>query len=57
VITTLSVKAKTGSAMEKLIVTVACDSRASYPINHLCPPPEDIAGVARHILALARRFE
>ena len=33
--------------MEKLIITVACDSRTSYPINHLCPPQEDIAGVAR----------
>ena len=32
--------------MEKLIITVACDSRTSYPINDLCPPQEDIAGVA-----------
>src|SRR5450756_2094269 len=31
--------------MEKLIITVACDSRTSYPINHLCPPQEDIEGV------------
>ena len=27
--------------MEKLIITVACDSRTSYPHNHLCPPQED----------------
>jgi 3-keto-5-aminohexanoate cleavage enzyme len=33
--------------MEKLIITVACDSRTSYPHNHLCPPQEDIAGVAQ----------
>jgi len=32
--------------MDKLIITVACDSRTSYPINHYCPPQEDIAGVA-----------
>ena len=36
--------------MEKLIITVACDSRTSYPINHLCPPQEDIAGVARQYI-------
>lgn len=30
--------------MEKLIITVACDSRTSYPHNHLCPPQEDIHG-------------
>ncbi len=36
--------------MEKLIITVACDSRTSYPINHLCPPQEDIAGVAQQYL-------
>src|SRR5215470_17983617 len=33
--------------MEKLIITVACDSRTSYPHNQLCPPQEDIAGVAQ----------
>src|SRR5438094_2902611 len=33
--------------MEKLIITVACDSRTSYPHNHLCPPQEDIRGVAQ----------
>ena len=32
--------------MDKLIITVACDSRTSYPINHYCPPQEDIDGVA-----------
>ena len=31
--------------MEKLIITVACDSRTSYPHNPLCPPQEDIPGV------------
>jgi 3-keto-5-aminohexanoate cleavage enzyme len=36
--------------MEKLIITVACDSRTSYPINHFCPPQEDIEGVARQYL-------
>ena len=36
--------------MEKLIITVACDSRTSYPINHLCPPHEDIDGVARQYI-------
>src|SRR4029453_3416870 len=33
--------------MEKLIITVAGDSRTSYPHNNLCPPQEDIAGVAQ----------
>lgn len=33
--------------MDKLIITVACDSRTSYPHNHYCPPQEDIAGVAQ----------
>ncbi len=36
--------------MEKLIITVAGDSRTSYPINHFCPPQEDIEGVARQYL-------
>ena len=36
--------------MEKLIITVACDSRTSYPINHYCPPQEDIDGVAQQYL-------
>jgi 3-keto-5-aminohexanoate cleavage enzyme len=36
--------------MEKLIITVACDSRTSYPHNHFCPPQEDIKGVARHYI-------
>jgi len=36
--------------MDKLIITVACDSRTSYPINHLCPPQEDIAAVAQHYI-------
>jgi 3-keto-5-aminohexanoate cleavage enzyme len=33
--------------MDKLIITVACDSRTSYPHNNLCPPQEDIAGCAQ----------
>ena len=33
--------------MDKLIITVACDSRTSYPHNHLCPPQEDIPGCAQ----------
>jgi 3-keto-5-aminohexanoate cleavage enzyme len=36
--------------MEKLIITVACDSRTSYPHNHLCPPQEDISGVAQQYI-------
>jgi 3-keto-5-aminohexanoate cleavage enzyme len=36
--------------MDKLIITVACDSRTSYPINHLCPPQEDIEGVAQQYI-------
>src|SRR3981189_2954969 len=36
--------------MDKLIITVACDSRTSYPINDLCPPQEDIAGVAQQYI-------
>src|SRR4030081_457666 len=36
--------------MEKLIITVACVSRTSYPINDLCPPQEDIAGVAQQYI-------
>ncbi len=36
--------------MDKLIITVACDSRTSYPINHYCPPQEDIAGVAQQYI-------
>ena len=34
-------------SMEKLIITVAGDLRTSYPHNNLCPPQEDIAGVAQ----------
>ena len=33
--------------MEKLIITVAGDSRTSYPHNNLCPAQEDIAGCAQ----------
>ena len=33
--------------MEKLIITVAGDSRTSYPHNNLCPPQEDIPGVTQ----------
>jgi len=36
--------------MDKLIITVACDSRTSYPINTNCPPQEDIAGVAQQYI-------
>ena len=36
--------------MEKLIITVACDSRTSSPHNHLCPPQEDIPGVAQQYI-------
>ncbi len=36
--------------MEKLIITVACDSRTSYPHNHLCPSQEDIPGVAQQYI-------
>ena len=36
--------------MEKLIITVACDSRTSYPHNHLCPPQEDIRAVAQQYI-------
>ena len=40
--------------MEKLIITVACDSRTSYPHNHLCPPQEDILSLI-HISEPTRR--
>src|SRR3982750_1395076 len=33
--------------MDKLIITVAGDSRTSYPHNPLCPPQEDTPGVAQ----------
>lgn len=36
--------------MEKLIITVACDSRTSYPANHYCPPQEDIQACAQHYI-------
>src|SRR5439155_27249524 len=36
--------------IEKLIITVACDSRTSYLHNHLCPPQEDIRGVAQQYI-------
>ena len=36
--------------MEKLIITVACDSRTSYPHNHLCPTQEDVPGVAQQYI-------
>lgn len=36
--------------MDKLIITVACNSRTSYPHNHLCPPQEDIPGVAQQYI-------
>lgn len=36
--------------MEKLVITVACDSRTSYPNNPNCPPQEDIEGVSRQYI-------
>lgn len=36
--------------MEKLVITVACDSRTSYPHNPHCPPQEDIEGVSRQYI-------
>ena len=33
--------------MEKLIITVAGDSRTSYPHNNFCPTQEDIPGVTQ----------
>lgn len=32
---------------DKVIITVAGDSRTSYPNNHLCPPQTDIPAVAK----------
>lgn len=32
--------------MEKLVVTVACDSRTSYPQSHYCPLQHEIDAVA-----------
>ena len=32
--------------MEKLIITVTCDSRMSYPANENCPQVTDTKGVA-----------
>lgn len=40
--------------MEKLIITVAGDSRTSYPHNHLCPPQEDIAACAQQYVDAAK---
>jgi hypothetical protein len=40
--------------MEKLIITVAGDSRTSYPHNNLCPPQEDIAACAQQYVDAAR---
>ena len=36
--------------MDKLIITVAGDSRTSYPHNDLCPVQEDIKGVAQQYI-------
>jgi 3-keto-5-aminohexanoate cleavage enzyme len=36
--------------MDKLIITVACDSQTSYPANHYCPPQEDIKTCAQHYI-------
>lgn len=40
--------------MEKLIVTVAGDSRTSYPANGNCPPQEDIEGCAQQYVDAVR---
>ena len=40
--------------MEKLIITVAGDSRTSYPHNNLCPPQEDIAACAQQYVDAAK---
>ena len=40
--------------MEKLIITVAADSRTSYPHNNLCPPQEDIAACAQQYVDAAK---
>jgi hypothetical protein len=40
--------------MEKLIITVAGDSRTSYPHNNLCPPQEDIAACAQQYVDSAK---
>src|SRR5262249_37675482 len=42
-----SIQPQREKPMEKLIITVACDSRTSYPHNHLCPVQEDVPGVAQ----------
>jgi 3-keto-5-aminohexanoate cleavage enzyme len=39
--------------MEKLIITVAADSRTSYPHNNLCPAQEDIAACAQQYIDAA----
>ncbi|MBX6425881.1 MAG: 3-keto-5-aminohexanoate cleavage protein [Variibacter sp.] len=36
--------------MDKLIITVACDSRTSYPGNYYCPPQEDIQACAQQYI-------
>src|SRR5215510_1928921 len=43
-----------GNVMEKLIITVAADSRTSYPHNDLCPPQEDIAACAQQYVDAAK---
>ena len=43
--------------MEKLIITVAGDSRTSYPHNHLCPTQEDIPGVTQQYVSGLERGE
>ena len=41
-------------SMEKLIITVAANSRTSYPHNDLCPPQEDIAACAQQYVDAAK---
>jgi 3-keto-5-aminohexanoate cleavage enzyme len=36
--------------MDKLIITVACDSLTSYPANPYCPKQEDIQACAQHYI-------
>src|SRR5256885_2933338 len=36
--------------MKRLTTPVPCASRTSSPHNHLCPPQEDIPGVARQYI-------
>src|SRR5262249_60476737 len=39
-----------GAPIENLTIPVACAPPTSYPHNHLCPPQEDILGVAQQYI-------